>query len=416
MFQKENLNATLNFNILSSTENINYSLYSFFRPIMSNENATVNKELKKEEISIPFCNNCQDEKSEDFCSSCLKYFCQECWEFAHRKGEKKTHEKKNVKELMKEANEFKYKIGKTVLENVKEKNEILTKSLGAAKEVLEKCGNDLSEDFQNEIKNLIQSCQTNKEKSHILIMGQTSSGKTTLINWLLGETVGIVKAEKATSFISYYNQQKPEVNGKILVEETFDKNNKIMKQFFTSETKSLSQVFKEREDYIVEYLENENKDKWNMERIDHSNIYVKSELLDYVEIIDTPGLGKEEEDYNDVKTLEIAESASIVFYIMGHLYNIQDIQHIQKLIPRMKNNQLILLFNAVDYPMEKDKITYEKARQSRMDWISSHLIHFKDENYQKSLIFTISLEKLRTPWLNENKIYEQIGNEFQQVI
>jgi hypothetical protein len=94
MFQKENLNATLNFNILSSTENINYSLYSFFRPIMSNENATVNKELKKEEISIPFCNNCQDEKSEDFCSSCLKYFCQECWEFAHRKGEKKTYKKK----------------------------------------------------------------------------------------------------------------------------------------------------------------------------------------------------------------------------------------------------------------------------------------------------------------------------------
>jgi energy-coupling factor transporter ATP-binding protein EcfA2 len=394
--------------MLHLTKNENLSLH--FRPIMSDKD-----EGTKNETSVPMCTVCEDEKSGNFCSSCLKYFCEECWSFTHKKGEKKTHEKKNIQELMKEAIEFKYKVGKTVLETVKEKNEILTKSLNEAKEVLEKCKNDLSEDFKEELKNIIQSCQNNKEKSQILIMGQTSSGKTTLINWLLGETIGIVKAEKATSFISYYNQQKPEINGNILVEETFDKNNKIMKQFFISEKKSASQVFKERENYIEEYLENENKDKWNLERIDHSNIYVKSDLLDYIEIIDSPGLGKEEEDYNDNKTLEIAERASIVFYIMGHLYNLQDIQHIHKLMPRMKNNQLILLFNSLDIPIEKDKISYEKARQTRIDWICSHLTQFKDENFQKSLIFTISLEKLKTPWLNENKIYEKLGNEFQQV-
>jgi anaerobic ribonucleoside-triphosphate reductase len=98
-----------------------------------------------------------------------------------------------------------------------------------------------------------------------------------------------------------------------------------MKSFSFSKTKSPSEVNQERKTFIEDYLEKEITEKSNMKRVDHSNIYVKSNLLEYVKIVDSPGLGKEKEEYNDKKTLEIAEKASIVIYIVGEILKQGDI-------------------------------------------------------------------------------------------
>jgi uncharacterized protein YaaR (DUF327 family) len=159
------------------------------------------------------------------------------------------------------------------------------------------------------------------KKSQMLIMGKTS-----LINWLLGENVGIVKSGKSTSFISYLPQKEANKKGETLVEEMIPKG--IVNDFFCSETKSLSQVNQDRKNFIEEYLEKEITEKDTMKKIDHINIYVKSQLLEYVEIVDSPGLGKEKEDYNDKKTLDIAEKASIVIYIVGEILENSDVLNI----------------------------------------------------------------------------------------
>jgi hypothetical protein len=80
----------------------------------------------------------------------------------------------------------------------------------------------------------------------------------------------------------------------------------------------------------------------------------------------------------------------------------------------MKNNQLIILFNKIDVPIEKDNIEYEKAFQHKINDISHHFLQFKESRYQKALS-AISIEKLNRPWENENKIYETIGKEFKDV-
>jgi predicted GTPase len=357
------------------------------------------EQVKLDGFSFPDCISCNG-PSQHFCSSCFKYLCDDCWDFLHNKI---PHTKVNGEELKNLEHNSKYSVGDTVTLQAKKKTEMLKNLKAEAEKNLKTWKNNLDVSYIGKLKEIVKGCNDDLEKSQMLIIGRTSSGKTTFINWLLGEKVGIIKTGKSTSFISNY---LPVVENGEFVEEMFS-GDKCVKSF-RSETPSLSE--NERKEYIEKYLENP-----SLDRVDYSNIYVKSDLLKYVKIIDSPGLGKEKVETNDKNTLEIAEKASIVVYIIGDVTEELDFQNIEKLIPHMINNQLIILVNKVDVPIEIDQSTYEKEHKKRIDEISSRFSQFKDSQFQES-IFVISIKKLNRPWENKNKIYEKIGSEFKNVI
>jgi predicted GTPase len=370
---------------------------------------------KMEELNLKKdCQVCKN-PSKSFCIDCVKYLCNNCWDYLHKDQTKMDHKKLKEQDLKNLENKSKYKVGETILENSTKKEETLKKLKKEANDILSKLEGGTNDALRKKLNEIIQKCDDDLEKSKMLFIGKTSSGKTTLINWLLGEDVGIVKPGKATSFISYYFKQKMNEKGETLIEEMFAGNN-CLKSFSASDSKSYSEVYEERKSYIEEYIKKEQNEKETMEIIDHSNIYVKSDLLDYLEIIDSPGLGKEIEEFNDKKTLEIAEKSTVVVYIIGDSFDSIDIKSIQKLIPVMKKNQLVILSNKIDIPMESEtnKMTFEEARKERINEISSSIFEFKEPRAQ-NLIHTISLEKMKKPWENEEKIYETLGNEFKEV-
>jgi hypothetical protein len=369
---------------------------------------------KMEELNLKKdCQVCKN-PSKSFCIDCVKYLCNNCWDYLHKDQTKMDHKKLKEQDLKNLENKSKYKVGETILENSKKKEKTLKKLKKEANDILSKLEEGTNDALRKKLNEIIQKCDNDLEKSTMLFIGKKSSGKTTLINWLLGD-IGIVKPGKATSFISYYFKQKMNEKGETLIEEMFAGNN-CLKSFSASDSKSSSEVYEERKSYIEEYIKKEQNEKETMERIDHSNIYVESNLLDYLEIIDSPGLGKEIEEFNDKKTLEIAEKATVVVYIIGDNFDSIDIKSIQKLIPVMKKNQLVILSNKIDIPMESktNKMTFEEARKERINEISSSIFEFKEPRAQ-NLIHTVSLEKMMKPWENEDKTYETLGNEFKEV-
>jgi hypothetical protein len=222
-----------------------------------------------------------------FCTICINYTCKDCWNYIHKDQDKKDHKISRKSELKKLEDDSKYKVGEVVVENTKKKIETFEKLKADSEAVLLKWKEKLSESHVKKLEEIVQKCNDDLEKSLMLIMGRTSSGKTSLVNWFLGEDVGIVKSGKATSFISYYLPQgKENENGETLVEEMFSEGS-FMKSFSFSKTKSPSEVNQERKTFIEDYLEKEITEKSNMKRVDHSNIYVKSNLLEYVKIVDS---------------------------------------------------------------------------------------------------------------------------------
>jgi tRNA A-37 threonylcarbamoyl transferase component Bud32/GTP-binding protein EngB required for normal cell division len=297
---------------------------------------------------------------------------------------------KPIKKLRDKVSQNVYRVNKTLLDEYVRKETVYDGLVTKCEEILTSL-QDLPKELKEPFVASIQQAKVRGlEKVKILILGKTSAGKTSLINYLIGRDLGVVLNGKATSYLTKFTYAKDSPYAEII---TYKDGRKEYVFPDNGEGRKLSdkEMLKIRTAKLAEILEEENKTQKVL--IKQSEIFCDHEVLRTCEIWDSPGLGylkpigldkKAKMGEIDDETLQFAINANIVIYLCDVVAEIADRERIalqlQRLSQVVEESKLFILINKIDLAVgdklggERNEITtsvmkkcFDAATQSEVE-------------------------------------------------
>ena len=220
----------------------------------------------------------------------------------------------------------------------------------------------------------------------IMVMGEFSTGKSTFINALVGDEIAAVNATPTTAVITKlcYGEQD-----KILVHFTDGTEKEVKKASFKQLTAKTGK---------------ENKDKTH-EKIDYVERQLPLDMLQYVTIIDSPGLNDINEKHSDT-TKKFVNNADTVFWMFNalHACSKTEVDAMESLTPRLKPIAIINMMDEID-----------EEEDDPQEFLDNLRVQLKDK---VQAVVGISAKYALEGKLEKNKTKIEIGNlkEVEQVI
>ncbi|MDG6163307.1 dynamin family protein [Lactococcus formosensis] len=226
----------------------------------------------------------------------------------------------------------------------------------------------------------LEKLQVESRKARILIVGPSDAGKSTFINKLLGETIVPSHWTPATSMAIkiIHSSEKPEwVTGNTLIVKNDLKVDKAPAEPFNLRDRKYFNEHVQLEggrEILQEYGEREG-DKYNSKSADEEMIftYVDSEILNVIDIYDTPGTAAGEDDASEIDeqiSADMRNNADAVIYLMtaNQFLHRQDFQLLRRDIERLPQvfdgkNGLGKLANLFVVASQADIIDTEEDRK-----------------------------------------------------
>lgn len=220
----------------------------------------------------------------------------------------------------------------------------------------------------------------------IMVMGEFSTGKSTFINAMVGEEVTAVNATPTTAVITklcYGTQDK------ILVHFT----DGTEKEFESSSFKQLTAK-----------TGKDNEDKTH-EEIEYVERQMPLDMLQYVTIIDSPGLNDINEKHSDT-TKKFVNNADTVFWMFNalHAASKTEVDALETLTPRLKPIAIINLMDKID-----------EEEDDPQEFLDNLRVQLKDK---VQAVVGISAKYALEGKLGKNETKIEIGNlkELEQVV
>ena len=243
-----------------------------------------------------------------------------------------------------------------------------------------KQGNSLMLDtaFETAMTNL-KKLQLESRKARVLVVGPSDAGKSTFINKLLGENVVPSHWTPATGMAIkiIHSSEKPEwVTGNTLIVKNDLKVDKAPAEPFNLRDRKYFDEHVKLEggrDIVEAYGEREG-DKYNSELAEEEMIftYVDSEILNTIDIYDTPGTAAGEDETSEMDeqiSADMRNNADAVIYLMpaNQFLHRQDFQLLRRDIERLPSlfdgkNGLGKLSNLFIVASQADIIDNEEDR------------------------------------------------------
>ena len=220
----------------------------------------------------------------------------------------------------------------------------------------------------------------------IMVMGEFSTGKSTFINAMVGEEVAAVNATPTTAVITklcYGTQDK------ILVHYT----DGTEKEFESSSFKQLTAK-----------TGKDNEDKTH-EEIEYVERHMPLDMLQYVTIIDSPGLNDINEKHSDT-TKKFVNNADTVFWMFNalHAASKTEVDAMESLTPRLKPIAIINMMDEID-----------EEEDDPQEFLDNLRVQLKDK---VQAVVGISAKFALEGKLEKNEKKTEIGNlnELEQVV
>ena len=222
----------------------------------------------------------------------------------------------------------------------------------------------------------------------IMVMGEFSTGKSTFINAMVGEEVTAVNATPTTAVITKLCYG---VKDKILVHFTDGTEKEYKKTAFKRLTSKTGKKNEDKTHESIEYVERQ----------------LPLDMLQYVTIIDSPGLNDINEQNSDT-TKKFINNADTMFFMFSALKPVSktEIDAMESLTPRLKP---IAIINKMD---EFDE---EEENKGQEEFLEDIRVKLKDK---VQAVVGISAKYALEGKLERNETKAEIGNlkELEQVV
>lgn len=193
----------------------------------------------------------------------------------------------------------------------------------------------------------LKKLQLESRKARVLVVGPSDSGKSSFINNLLGDVVVPSHWTPATGMAIkiIHSSEKPDwVTGNTLIVKDDLKKDKAPTEAFNLRDRDYFDAHVQLEggrEIVQEYGEREG-DKYNNKSAEEETIftYVDSEILNVIDIYDTPGTAAGEDETSEIDeqiSMDMRNNADIVIYLMtaNQFLHRQDFQLLRRVIDRL---------------------------------------------------------------------------------
>jgi len=220
----------------------------------------------------------------------------------------------------------------------------------------------------------------------IMVMGEFSTGKSTFINAMVGEEVTAVNATPTTAVITRLCYG---VKDKILVHFTDGTEKEYKKTEFKRLTSKTGKKNEDKTHESIEYVERQ----------------LPLDMLQYVTIIDSPGLNDINEKHSDT-TKKFVNNADTVFWMFNalHAASKTEIEAMEALTPRLKPIAIINMMDEID-----------EEEDDPLEFLDNLRVQLKDK---VQAVVGISAKYALEGKLEKNETKIGIGNlkELEQVV
>lgn len=197
--------------------------------------------------------------------------------------------------------------------------------------------------FENE---MVYFDQYYRDPIRLLIMGEFSAGKSTIINTLLGRDLAAIGVIATTAVPTYFRFNEREFA------EIVYKDGRVVEQSFDQ----IKHLNSERQSTTKQYRE----------QLEHINVYLNHPILKNLVLIDTPGLNSSNKEHTEhtLATIHHVDDAMWIFQY-GHVGRNSEFEQLNDL--RKANIHPIGVVNMIDNADDDDLSTYLAYEFQKLD-------------------------------------------------